>query len=42
MKIKIYGTIEEPLFLANDIIVQLLEYSELNNNWFYRNNKNNI
>ena len=39
--IPVYGTIEEPLFLANDILITLLEYREINSCKFYRNNKNN-
>ena len=38
---EIYGTEDEPLFLANDIICVLLETRDISNNNFFVENKNN-
>lgn len=35
-----YGTNEEPLFDARQILIDSFEYKKLNENWFYKNNKN--
>ena len=38
---KVYGTNENPLFLVNDIVCELLGLDKINSDRFFRDNKGN-
>ncbi len=39
--VRIYGTNENPLFKCSDILINVLGYSDNNDNRFYRDNRDN-
>ena len=38
----VYGKAEDPVFLARQVLIEILGYSQLDNNYFYKENKNDI